>query len=110
MTPDQEALPEILLMLEQLQQLFCDFTVGGLFTAGNHQISTLKALQQELAHIGALHLAEQLQQLLWAIEHQQHEAAVLLMRTQASVRLFDRLLTLKQATAWMQPDDDLANR
>lgn len=90
-------------MLEQLQQLFRDLTVGGLLTSGSGPLNTLKILQQELAQIGALHLAEQLQQLLWAMEHQQREAAVWLMRTQASVRLFDRILTLEQAAVLMQP-------
>lgn len=89
---------EVSFTVEQVQQLFRDLTVGGLLTAGADKINMLKTLAGEFSRIGASHISEHLQKLLKAIEANSRESAVLLMRAQASIRLFDRLLTLEYAS------------
>ncbi|NOQ65480.1 MAG: hypothetical protein GQ582_13295 [Methyloprofundus sp.] len=99
-----DSLEEINHTLQQLQQLFRDLTVGGLLTAGSDKVNTLKTLHKEFARIGASHIAEQLEKLLLAIEHNSQESAVLLMRAQASVQLFARILSLQYAANSLQED------
>ena len=93
-----DSLEEITFTLEQVQQLFRDLIIGGLLIAGEDKIYTLRALHKEFSRIGAMHIAEHLQQLLLAIENNNPESAVLLMRAQASVQLFQRILNLQYAT------------
>ncbi len=98
----QDSLAEISDTLKQVRQLFCDLTVVGLLTAGEDKIHTLKALYDEFSRIGASHIAGHLQQLLRAIENNHHQSAVLLMRAQASMQLFNRILSLQYATDCLQ--------
>ena len=97
-----DSLQEINQTLLQLQQLFRDLTVGGVLTAGSDKVSTLRTLHEEFARIGASHIAEHLAKLLLAIEHNSQESAVLLMRAQASVQLFARILSLQYAANSLQ--------
>ena len=94
---DGESIQEAAFTVEQVQQLFRDLTVGGLLTAGADKINLLRTFGEEFSRIGAAHIAEHLKVLLQAVEDNSRESAVLLMRAQASIRLFDRLLTLEFA-------------
>jgi hypothetical protein len=94
---DKESIQEAAFTVEQVQQLFRDLTVGGLLTAGAEKINMLRTLGEEFSRIGAAHIAGHLKDLLQAVEDSSRESAVLLMRAQASIRLFDRLLTLEYA-------------
>ena len=93
----KDSVQEVAFTIEQVQQLFRDLTVGGLLTADTEKINTLRTLYEEFSKIGAPHIAENLKALLGAIEANSRESAVLLMRAQASIRLFDRILTLEHA-------------
>ena len=94
---DNEAIQEAAFTVEQVQQLFRDLTVGGLLTAGPEKISLLRTLSDEFSRIGAAHITGHLKSLLSAVENNSRESALLLMRAQASIRLFDRLLPLEYA-------------
>lgn len=92
-----DSIEEAMQTIEQIKQLFRDLTVGGLLTAEADKINTLRTLSEEFSRIGANHSAEKLQALLRAIESSSKESAPLLMRAQASIQLFERLLTLEYA-------------
>jgi len=93
-----DSLQEVSYTIEQVKKLFQDLTIGGLLTAETDKINTLNMLYQEFSRIGASHIAEKLELLLQAIENNQHESAVLLMRAQASIQLFERILNLEYAS------------
>lgn len=92
-----DSIQEAMQTIDQVKQLFRDLTVGGLLTAEADKINTLNTLTEEFARIEAHHIAEKLQALLRAIENNNKQSAALLMRAQASVQLFERLLTLEYA-------------
>lgn len=92
-----DSIQEAMQTIEQVKQLFRDLTVGGLLTAEADKINTLRTLTKEFTRIDAHHIAEKLQALLRAIEYNDKQSASLLMRAQASVQLFERLLTLEYA-------------
>jgi len=104
-----DTLDEITYTLGRLQSEIEDLAVGGLRAAGPDRLSVLEATREELSRIGALHLAGRLAALTGSIRNGDREAAAALMRTQASLRVFERLLTLETAGAALAaqvPEDE----
>ncbi len=93
---------EITPTIRQLQAEFEDLAVGGLATLGPERLPVLEALAEDLEQVGALHLAGRLQTLATAIRTADRGAAAALMRAQISLRLAERILTLKIAAASLQ--------
>jgi hypothetical protein len=90
---------EVLATLDQLQRQFEGLAVRGLRAVGVRQTTALKNQADGLRQLGADHLAGQIEALLSAVDCNDRSAAALLMRAQASVRVFERILTLEAARA-----------
>lgn len=88
---------ETLQTLEHLQRVLENLLVRGLNSAGPQELKALSALEEELGRIGAGHLAGKLRELRQCIETDPPAAAPVLLQTQASLRVFERILTLESA-------------
>ncbi len=86
-------LEQIVHCLRQLQSEFEDLAVGGLRSLGPEHLPLLRSLGEQLDTIGALHIGGRVHTLAEAIENDDKSAATALMRAQASLRLFERILT-----------------
>ncbi len=93
---------EIAYTLGRLQAEIEDLAVGGLRAAGPERLQVLDAMRAEFDQVGATHLVARLDGLRAAIRDGDRGAAAELMRTQASLRVFERLLTLEFAAARMR--------
>lgn len=106
---------EIAYALARLQAEFEDLAVGGLRAAGPERVGALKALSEEFGGLGAAHLAVRLRVLADEIQADRRESASALMRAQASVRVFERLVTVEHCAAQLRasvpapPDDQPAD-
>jgi len=89
---------EVLQTIDRLQSTFEDLAVRGLRSCGE-QLNTLSSLHEELDRIGAAHLAGRLEVLIAAIKSDDRSSPSALMRAQASLRCFDRILTLESVSA-----------
>lgn len=88
---------EVASTLERLNDELQELVIRGIRVCGPEHLGALKSLQAELARVGAEHLAERLRALISAIENDDRSAAAALMQTQASLRVFERVLTLQVA-------------
>src|SRR5262245_49827891 len=88
---------EILQTLEHVRATLDDLCIRGLRSAGSEQINTLTTLEQEFERIGAAHVASRLGTVIRAVRSGGHDGPKHVMRAQASVRLFERILTLSVA-------------
>lgn len=88
-------LDEITHTLRRLQAELEDLAVGGLRTVGAERLPALDALGEEFSRIGAAHFAERLGALADGIRADRRDAAGALLRAQSSLRLFERILTLR---------------
>lgn len=86
---------EVVQTVERLQRSFEDLAVRGLRSCGPENLQVLSALHEELDRIGAAHLAGRLEDLIAKIRNDDRGSALSLMRAQASLRVFERLLTLE---------------
>jgi hypothetical protein len=86
---------EIVQTIDRLQGEFEDLAVRGLRAAGPQDLATLRALREEFERIGADHLAGRIATVLSAMENNDRSAASALLRAQASLRVFERILTLQ---------------
>ncbi len=86
---------EIVQTIEHLQNAFEELTVRGLRSAGTEQLNRLTNLKEEMERIGASHLAHRIQLVIEGIQKDDRKAASALMRAQASLRVFERVLTLE---------------
>lgn len=86
---------EVVQTIERLQQTFEDICVRGLRACGAEQLTLLGALHEELDRIGAAHLSGRLEELIEKIRNDDRGSARALMRAQASLRVFERLLTVQ---------------
>jgi hypothetical protein len=91
------ATEEIAQTIDRLQGAFEDLTVRGLRSAGLRDLATLRAVREEFERIGADHLAGRIAEVIRAIEAHDRMAARALLRAQASLRVFERILTLQVA-------------
>ena len=94
---DHAELEETLQTLEHLQQVMENLLVRGLRSAGSQELNTLAALESELGRVGAAHLAGHIGELRKCLSADPAAAAAVLLRTQASLRVFERILTLESA-------------
>jgi hypothetical protein len=92
-------LQETLATLEQIQQITENLLVRGLGSAGSQELKTLSALETELSRIGAGHLAGRIGELRRRLQDDPPTAVLILLGTQASLRVFERVLTLEWAAA-----------
>ena len=86
---------EIAQTVEHLQRAFEDLAVRGLRSAGPDQLARLTALGAELERIGASHLAGRVAAVVEGVRNHDRAAAAALLRAQASLRVFERILTLQ---------------
>ncbi|MGE3803467.1 MAG: hypothetical protein AB7K24_02205 [Gemmataceae bacterium] len=96
---------EIVHTIDRLQAELDDLAIRGLRTAGTSHLSGLAMLRQEFERIGAGHLAERIAAVVQAIQNDERSAAAALVRAQASLRVFERILSLEVAGALL---DNLA--
>lgn len=88
---------EVVDTLDRLNGELQDLLVRGLRVCGPEHLGTLRAIHSELTRVGAEHLAERLAVLMSALEADDRNAAAALLHTQASLRVFERVLTLQVA-------------
>ena len=88
---------EILHVLGHLQTVLADLAVRGLRAAGASQRAALAGVRTELERVGANHLAARGAALMSGLDKGDRTAATALLRAQASVRVFERVLTLETA-------------
>ena len=93
---------EVMRILERLNSELQDLLVRGLRVSGLAHLKPLRTIQFELQKIGAEHVSGRLSVLISAIEADQSHAASALLQTQASLRLFERILTLRAAEFALQ--------
>ena len=91
-------LEEAQYLLDNTRGLIHHLVLGGLLTTSGEQRTQLANLCEEFERIGASHLTMRLQTLQSAIQAGDHAAAPALMKLQASVALFEKVLT-KRALA-----------
>jgi hypothetical protein len=88
---------EVIRAVERLRGEFDDLAVRGLRTAGPEHLASLDALRDEFRRVGAEHLAGLIGAVAEAIRANDRAAARALLRAQASLRVFERVLTLEVA-------------
>jgi hypothetical protein len=88
---------EIVQTLERVQGEFEDLAMRGLRSAGPEHLAILSAVREEFERIGAGHLAGRIAAVIDAIREGDRSAAPALLRAQASLRVFERILTLEVA-------------
>lgn len=94
---------EIVQTIEHVQSAFEDLTVRGLQSAGPEHVATLSALREEFDRIGAGHFAGRIATVVEALRGGEPRAATALLRAQASLRVFERVLTLQVAAQTLSP-------
>src|SRR5215831_11869355 len=90
-------LDEIMQTIERLESALDDLAVRGLRSAGPQDLASLDALREEFERIGAGHLAGRIAAVTTAIRNDDRDAAAALLRARASLRVFERVLTLEVA-------------
>lgn len=86
---------EIVQTVERLDREFTELVLQGLRAVGGKHLTSLAALRDEFARIGAAHLSDRIGTLISAIKADDRSAAEALMKAQTSLRVFERLLTLQ---------------
>ena len=90
---------EIQQIIDHLQSVLENLVTRGMRAAGGAERNALATLGDEFTRVGAGHLAERVQALREALEHDLRDGPERLFKTQASLRLFERILTLDVARA-----------
>lgn len=90
-----EAQGEALGLALRLGTLLDDLAVRGLRACGPEELARLRSQRDGLAGMGATHLAEVLDALLDDLESGRREGARSLLRARSSLRVFERLLSLR---------------
>lgn len=93
---------EIVQTIERLQDEFEDLAVRGLRACGPEHLTPLQAIREEFERIGASHVAGRIAALTDAIRNDDRGAAAALLGAQATLRVFERILTLESAGAALQ--------
>ena len=99
---------EVMQTLDRLNSELHDLLVRGLRVCGPEHLRSLQAIRVELQAVGAAHLSALLSRLISDIEADDPKAAAALLETQASLRVFERVLSLCAADFALQgllPDD-----
>jgi hypothetical protein len=92
---------EVVQTIQRLQSTFEDLSVRGLRTVGGEQLKMLSSLHEELNRIGAAHIAGCLEAVIAGIKNDDRSSARALMKAQASLRVFERILTLETVESKM---------
>lgn len=92
---DPDELTEVVDALEHGRALLEQLVIRGVRTAGPAEHEHLDALADQLHRQGASHLAGRMRALLEAMREDDPGAAVALLRAQASLHVFDRVLTMR---------------
>jgi len=93
---------EIASTLEHLRSVLEQLIMRGLGSASPDQINTLRAIKEECERIGAYYLAKSIGTVLDGVRSDPRAAAKALMSAQASLRVFDRILTLETAKSTLE--------
>jgi hypothetical protein len=100
---------ELRVSLDRIRTMLENLIVRGLRASGAEELAQLKAFAEELERSGAGHVAAALAKLHEQIEKGEREGVKTLLLAQTSVRVLERLLTLRvvrsQYAAALQPDD-----
>ena len=100
---------EVQQVVDHLQGVLENLVTRGLASAESSDRKALATLRDEFVRIGAAHLAERVGSLCEALETGDRDGPNRLLKTQASLRLFERVLTLEVARAslqqWQAADD-----
>jgi hypothetical protein len=94
-----DEIEEIRISIERLRALLESLVVRGLRACGREELVQLQAYAEEMDRSGAGHIASLLNELQQQIEKNDRAAARVLLNAQTSVRLLERLLTLRVAGA-----------
>jgi hypothetical protein len=100
---------EVQQVVDHLQGVLENLVTRGLASAESSDRKALATLRDEFVRIGASHLADRVGLLCDALESGDREGPVRLLKTQASLRLFERVLTLEVARTALrqwQPAED----
>ena len=92
--------------LDRLHAVLDDLIVRGVRAAGPRDIARLVAIRDEFRSAGSAHLSGRLSMLIDAARDGDRAAAPALMRAMATLRLFDRMLTLEVAAAGLAAEAD----
>jgi hypothetical protein len=93
---------EVQQVVDHLQGVLENLVTRGLASAESSDRKALATLRDEFVRIGAAHLAERVGSLCEALETGDRDGPNRLLKTQASLRLFERVLTLEIARASLQ--------
>jgi hypothetical protein len=94
-----QEIDEIVQTMDRLQGEFEDLALRGIRSSGPEHLHVLKGLQEEFERIGAGHLAERIASVIEAIRRDDPAAGATLFQALASLRVFERVLTLEVAGA-----------
>ena len=86
---------EVARTIDRVREALDTLALRGVRAAGPPEIAALQSHRDSLRRSGAPHLAASLEALLQGIRDSRRDAARTLLRARASVRLFERLLTLR---------------
>jgi hypothetical protein len=100
---------EVQQVVDHLQGVLENLVTRGLASAESSDRKALATLRDEFVRIGASHLADRVGSLCEALETGDRDGPNRLLKTQASLRLFERVLTLEVARAallqWQAAED-----
>jgi hypothetical protein len=91
--------------LQALTKELDDLVVRGLRAAGPQDLAALQAMQEELAKAGAAHVAGRLDALLVRVRGGDAGAPAALMGLMATLRVFERVLSLDTLSEVLVPPD-----
>src|SRR5262249_51155244 len=93
---------EIAQTIYRLQSAFRDLALRGLRSAGPPGLAPLRPVREECERLGADYVAGRIAEVGRAIEAHDRSAARALVQAQASLRVFERILTLEIAAGVLQ--------
>lgn len=92
---DQTAYADALALVIALNALLDQLCIRGLRALGTDELNRLQAQCSALTEIGATELSSNLERLADHLRNAHRDAAPALLRTRASIRVFERLLSLR---------------
>jgi hypothetical protein len=92
-----DEIDEVVQTIERLQGEFEALMTRGLRSAGPQDLAVLRSIREDFERIGAAHLAGRIAAVVDAIGSDDRACAPALLRAQASLRVFERVLTLEIA-------------
>ncbi len=93
---------EVAYTLEHLRTVLENLVVKGLGSASVEQVSSLTSIREECERIGAYYLSESVANVVEGIQSGSNTAAGALMKAQATLRVFERILTLENASGYLE--------